>query len=198
MSNLVCPEKWRLPQPRVLSPGSRGQPETSQSGAGLFRGRTCSRQVGASRAAVLLRRASITMARSPRGLAGGERQAARRWMQAQLGGQVSGRSAPAARAAGAPRVESWRSSHKARRNFGELSPPRSPHLRSPLRARVSAISRCPPGRAEPRHFAGGAGCCQWQRRMTYLLACQNLPCLWKSHPAKQNSLLPIGSGRGAC
>lgn len=105
LSNLVCPEKWRLPQPRVLSPGSRGRPETSQSGAGLFRGRTCSRQVGASRAAVLLRRASITMARSPRGLAGGERQAARRWMQAQLGGQVSGRSAPAARAAGAPRVE---------------------------------------------------------------------------------------------
>lgn len=63
---------------------------------------------------------------------------------------------------------------------------------------VSAITHCPPGRAEPHHFAGGAGCCQWQRRMTYLLACQNLPCLWKSHPAKQNSQLPIGSPRGPC
>lgn len=74
--------------------------------------------------------------------------------------------------------------------------PASPDCHFP--EHISAITHCPPGRAEPHHFAGGAGCCQWQRQMTYLLACQNLPCLWKSHPAKQNSQLPIGSPRGPC
>lgn len=45
----------------------------------------------------------------------------------------------------------------------------------------------------PTTLQVGPSCCQWQRRMTYLSACQALPCLWKAHPAKQNSLLPIGS-----
>lgn len=38
----------------------------------------------------------------------------------------------------------------------------------------------------------GCRLCPWRRR-TYLLACQNPPSLRTSHPAKQNSLLPIGS-----
>lgn len=75
-------------------------------------------------------------------------------------------------------------------------PPRASDCHLPRHS--SAITHCPPGQAEPHHFAGGAGCCPWQRRTTYLLACQNLPCLWKSHPAKQNSQLPIGSSRGPC
>ena len=75
-------------------------------------------------------------------------------------------------------------------------PPRASDCHLP--GHGSAITHCPPGQAEPHHFAGGAGCCPWQRRTTYLLACQNLPCLWKSHPAKQNSQLPIGSLRGPC
>lgn len=93
--------------------------------------------------------------------------------------------------------QGWHSSHKAQRSFWELSALPVP-LDGHLAGHASAITHCPPGRAEPHHFAGGAGCCPWQRRMTYLLACQNLPCLWKSHPAKQNSPLLIGSSRGPC
>lgn len=66
-----------------------------------------------------------------------------------------------------------------------------------LPGHVCAITHCPPGRAEPSASQAGR-LLPVQRRMTYLLACQSLPCLWKSHPAKQNSPLPIGSSRGPC
>lgn len=39
-------------------------------------------------------------------------------------------------------------------------------------------------------------CCWWQRRMTYLLACQSRP-VYGSLPAKHNILLLLGSPRGS-
>lgn len=115
----------------------------------------------------------------------------------ELEGQVSGCSAPGACCRGPLSEDGGIPPTTLEETLGSfLLLPASPNCHLP--EHISAITHCPPGRAEPHHFAGGAGCCQWQRRMTYLLACQNLPCLWKSHPAKQNSQLPIGSPRGPC
>lgn len=60
------------------------------------------------------------------------------------------------------------------------------------RLSLPSIAHCPPGQAEPHHFAGGAELLPGQRRMAYLLACQSLLCLWKTPPDKHNSPLPIG------